>query len=101
MLNGVDTVCDPSSGRTFLTFQVAGERRVFIFRSSGGPHDPDQHRPHRNTLERQTHSFKLAHNTSAERVAQSARCRSPQTVRLSQTIRPWCSTVQRDSEGDK
>lgn len=48
----VDTARDPS----FSTFHVAGEMRVFIFRSSGGPHDPVRHRMHKNS-ERQTHSF--------------------------------------------
>lgn len=38
---------------TFSTFHVAGEMRVFIFGSSGGPHDPVQPRTQRNlTLRR-------------------------------------------------
>lgn len=48
----VDTARDPSSS----TLHVKGEMRVFIFRSSSGPHDPVRHRMHKNS-ERQTHSF--------------------------------------------
>lgn len=99
---------DPSSARPLSSpFHVAGEMRVFIFRSSGGPHDPVQHRTHRKlTLWRSraihSHPLRRLQNTSAERVAASTRPRSPQVVRLSQTICPrWRSTVQRDSRGDK